>query len=109
MRLLDDDHGTVEGEEVEAETYVWIAGEKRLEDQEWDFEVFVKEKMARWTGETGEKEGEYDDVDAAVAGSEEVDGTGGRSLDGGIGRALREEQERGMKNGEVRDPIRSAV
>lgn len=29
--------GNVEGEEVEAETYVWIAGEKRLEDEEWDF------------------------------------------------------------------------
>lgn len=29
--------GNVEGEEVEAETYVWIAGEERLEDEEWDF------------------------------------------------------------------------
>lgn len=29
--------GNVEGEEVEAETYVWIAGESRLEDEEWDF------------------------------------------------------------------------
>jgi hypothetical protein len=29
--------GNVEGEEVEAETYLWIAGEQRLEAREWDF------------------------------------------------------------------------
>ncbi|CAI6306460.1 unnamed protein product [Periconia digitata] len=34
-----------EGEEVEAETYIWIAGEDHLEDEEWDFERFVKEEM----------------------------------------------------------------
>lgn len=43
VRVLDvvgDDvsgEGNVEGAEVEAETYVWIAGEERLEGQEWDF------------------------------------------------------------------------
>ena len=40
--------GGVRGEEVEAETYVWIAGVKRLEDREWDFKDFVMEKMGNW-------------------------------------------------------------
>ncbi|KAL6237558.1 hypothetical protein BDW75DRAFT_75304 [Aspergillus navahoensis] len=37
-----------EGEEVETETYVWIAGRGRLEDAEWDFEAFKRDKMAWW-------------------------------------------------------------
>ncbi|KAL4753190.1 hypothetical protein BDW72DRAFT_41047 [Aspergillus terricola var. indicus] len=37
-----------EGEEVETETYVWIAGRGMLEDAEWDFEAFKKDKMAWW-------------------------------------------------------------
>ncbi|KAL4918495.1 AIG2-like protein [Aspergillus aurantiobrunneus] len=37
-----------EGEEVDAETYVWIAGREMLEDAEWDFEAFKKDKMAWW-------------------------------------------------------------
>jgi hypothetical protein len=40
----------VEGEEVEAETYIWIAGAQRLEPEEWDFAEFVREKMKRWVG-----------------------------------------------------------
>ncbi|KAI9369499.1 AIG2-like protein [Aspergillus egyptiacus] len=37
-----------EGEEVEAETYVWISGRGMLEDAEWDFEAFKRDKMAWW-------------------------------------------------------------
>lgn len=37
-----------EGEEVEAETYVWISGREMLEDAEWDFEAFKRDKMAWW-------------------------------------------------------------
>ncbi|KAL4742104.1 hypothetical protein BDV11DRAFT_181569 [Aspergillus similis] len=37
-----------EGEEVETETYVWIAGREMLENAEWDFEAFKKDKMAWW-------------------------------------------------------------
>ncbi|PSN74367.1 hypothetical protein BS50DRAFT_539583 [Corynespora cassiicola Philippines] len=40
----------VEGEEVEAEVYVWIAGSHRLEEEEWDFGDFVRDKMSRWVG-----------------------------------------------------------
>lgn len=37
-----------EGEEVEAMTYVWIGGEEALEDREWDFETFKREKLHWW-------------------------------------------------------------
>lgn len=47
------------GEEVECETYVWIAPNEGLEDREWDFEEFVREKIGRWVGEGAEEEGEY--------------------------------------------------
>ncbi|KAJ6022181.1 hypothetical protein N7540_007685 [Penicillium herquei] len=37
-----------EAEEVDAVTYVWVAGNERLESLEWDFETFKKDKMAWW-------------------------------------------------------------
>lgn len=46
---------TAEGEEVEAMTYEWIGGMKRLEAAEWDFETFKKDKMAWWV-EADERE-----------------------------------------------------
>lgn len=56
--------GNVEGEEVEeVETYVWVAGEARLEGGEWDFGEFRREKMGSWVG-----------------GREEYDGKGGGSF-----------------------------
>ncbi|KAF2841526.1 hypothetical protein M501DRAFT_1000774 [Patellaria atrata CBS 101060] len=39
-----------EGEEVECETYIWIADAEDLELQEWDFAEFVREKMRFWVG-----------------------------------------------------------
>ncbi|KAF3395870.1 hypothetical protein F1880_007025 [Penicillium rolfsii] len=36
--------------EVVAATYVWVAGPERLEEKEWDFETFRKEKLAWWVG-----------------------------------------------------------
>ena len=44
--------------EVEAETYVWKDGDIGLEEGEWDFEQFRKEKMARWVGKSDEYAGE---------------------------------------------------
>lgn len=38
------------GDEVQAVTYVWIAGAERLEEAEWDFETFKRDKMAWWVG-----------------------------------------------------------
>jgi hypothetical protein len=34
--------------EIEAETYIWIAGPENLEKGEWNFEEFVREKMGKW-------------------------------------------------------------
>lgn len=53
--------GNVEGEEVEAETYVWISGAERLEESEWDFESFKKDKMKYWIGGAAGEE-ERDDI-----------------------------------------------
>ena len=55
-RLLKED-GNI-GEEVDAETYVWADIEVGLEQGEWDFEVFRREKMGRWVGESKEYVGE---------------------------------------------------
>lgn len=46
------------GEEMEAETYVWAEDITGLEDGEWDFEEFRREKMGRWIGDDKEYEGE---------------------------------------------------
>jgi len=63
-----------ETKEVEAETYVYSAGDKRLEGKEWDYKEFRKEKMHRWTNESVE----YQEVDEAVANGH--DPTGGRRV-----------------------------
>jgi hypothetical protein len=39
-----------EGDEVVAAAYVWIAGKERLEEVEWDFETFRRDKLAWWVG-----------------------------------------------------------
>ena len=65
-------------EDVSAETYVWIGKEESLEDEEWDFDVFVKERMWAWAGTD---EG-FGDVERAV---EERERTGERDLTGGRG------------------------
>lgn len=90
------------GETVAAHTYVWIAPESRLEESEWDFDAFVKDKMRFWLGgETGRQE--FGELDAAIA----ADGTGGRAVDGEIGREL--EKEYGAGGGDAREAVKSAV
>ena len=37
-----------EAEEVDAVTYVWVAGTENLYKSEWDFELFKREKLAEW-------------------------------------------------------------
>jgi hypothetical protein len=56
-RAGDNEHQDIEGEEVAAQTYVWTAGEHRLEAEEWDFDHFVKEKMGRWVGREAADDG----------------------------------------------------
>lgn len=46
---LTDSHKSQESnEEIEAYTYIWIAGDDKLEDAEWDFESFKRDKMEWW-------------------------------------------------------------
>ena len=54
--LLDEDGKEVSL--VETETYVWKDPAVDLEEGEWDFEEFRKEKMGRWIGEDDEYGGE---------------------------------------------------
>ena len=62
VKLLDKvgdeaGHGNVEGEEVSAKTYVWAEGLEYLENSEWDFGEFRREKLHRWSGGNEEYEG----------------------------------------------------
>ncbi|MCJ1401799.1 hypothetical protein MMC11_005016 [Xylographa trunciseda] len=71
-----DGSGDFRGKAMEVETYVWVDDPKRLEEGEWDFETFVREKLGRWVGHK-----EYLEVDEAVRGMEGgVDPTGGRAM-----------------------------
>lgn len=58
----------VEGEELEAEVYVWTASPNRLEPQEWDFAEFVRDKMSRWVGR------EASDMDEGFQGRQSING-----------------------------------
>ena len=58
LRLTLLDRKGNEGEEMEAETYVWAEDIGSLEAGEWDFDEFRKEKMGRWVGSDEEYEGE---------------------------------------------------
>ncbi|KAK0287207.1 hypothetical protein LTR35_002701 [Friedmanniomyces endolithicus] len=89
--LTGSGEGGDRGEEVDAETYVWIADPQDLDEREWDFSEFQREKMRFWVGSEGA--GEYAEVDDAVASAEQQrDGTGGRGANGHISMALAEEQ-----------------
>lgn len=54
----EDGTGNVEGREVEAETYLWKKGEDMLEDGEWDFAEFKREKLVNWVDVDEEYKGE---------------------------------------------------
>lgn len=56
--LLERKYDDAENEEVETNTYVYTAGDTRLEDGEWNFEEFKRDKLVRWTGLDEEYEGE---------------------------------------------------
>jgi hypothetical protein len=94
--------GKSSGEEVSTQTYVWIAGRDKLEEGEWDFDDFVRDKMSRWVGDSDEYKGELRvgtagmmerlltlaiDVDVAV-GEASADPTGGRGRGGDITEVL---------------------
>jgi len=104
-----DGVGNEEGEEVAAETYIWIAGKQRLEDREWDFAEFQREKMRFWVGGGEQAAKEYAEVDEAVR-QQGGDGTGGRGVNGAISGVLAKEHEKDKgKQGDEGEPIKSAV
>ena len=39
------------------QTYVYVAGIKMLEEREWDYDEFRREKLGRWTGSSKEYRG----------------------------------------------------
>ena len=61
VHLLDsteyDDTGRAVQTQVEAETYIWTADPDELDEREWDFAEFQREKMRFWVGKEGA--GEY--------------------------------------------------
>ena len=79
----------VEEGEIETSTYVWDDPVEDLEEQEWDFGEFVREKLWRWAGAEADREGEYDEVDEAVKEAEQgIDPTGGRFVGGDFDKKL---------------------
>ncbi|KAF3138561.1 hypothetical protein TWF703_004609 [Orbilia oligospora] len=51
-RALDISHsGRETSETVMAGTYIWTEGTQYLEDAEWDFDHFVKQKLRNWVGD----------------------------------------------------------
>ncbi|KAI9738158.1 MAG: hypothetical protein M1818_005587 [Claussenomyces sp. TS43310] len=83
--------GHVEGEQVGADTYIFVAGEELLEDTEWNFEEFVNEKMYRWADTSHE----YADLDNAIDSEDESghDPTGGRGVRGDMDNKLKGKQK----------------
>lgn len=49
---------------AEGETYVYTMGRGYLEDEEWSYEVFKKEKLHRWVGASVEYKGMAPSVDS---------------------------------------------
>jgi hypothetical protein len=77
-----------ESELVEAQTYVWSEGTEWLEEEEWDFEEFRREKLLRWAGVMDWEDDGFEDVDRQVEEENAKDPTGGRAANGAIGKEL---------------------
>ncbi|KAG9951067.1 hypothetical protein KCU85_g3067, partial [Aureobasidium melanogenum] len=98
--------GNVEGDEVETQTYIWIDSLAKLEDKEWDYAAFRKEKLALWSGGEPEQQG-WDDGEKP---EESVDATGGRFGNGQIAQDLSKEHEKlKQQEGNEGEPLKSAV
>lgn len=48
---------------VPAETYIWSASLNQLEPELWSYEVFVKEKLQNWVGDSSTSNEDYEKVD----------------------------------------------
>lgn len=119
--ITSEEQGTGEpseeqlGDAIQAESYIWNSRKDQLEDKEWDFDEFMREKMVNWAGEEGktrdDMKGEFDlvdkslkqyfqadsscdetEVDEAVE-AHQRDPMGGRGVNGSIGKAVEESQK----------------
>lgn len=81
-------------EEVDAEIYIWKDDPSKLEDAEWNFEEFRRDRMKFWIGEASsdannvEVDPGFADVDNAVAAETGADHTGGRRMNGAVSKTL---------------------
>ncbi|KAI9807094.1 MAG: hypothetical protein M1825_005811 [Sarcosagium campestre] len=83
VRLVDAS-GEELPEEVDAETYIWYSGVENLEDGEWDFEHFCREKLRFWAGPAARAE-EFEEVDMLDVDDQQVaDPTRGRGVNGHV-------------------------
>ncbi|KAJ2963385.1 hypothetical protein NQZ79_g1472 [Umbelopsis isabellina] len=56
--VATNDHPEIENE-VPTQLYLWTAGHHHLEERDWDFEQFIKDKQAAWMADRCE----FNDVD----------------------------------------------
>lgn len=94
--VTDSNLARLEGDEVEAETYVWEGPVGYLDDREWDFDDFKEKKMKEWAGLPGSTGTEVDEGFAFVdenstvtprSGSTSRSPKTGRHGSGGLGTA----------------------
>jgi len=131
VRLLETEgdfttgSGNIESvDETEAETYIWIASKDELDDAEWDFGHFMREKVGAWSGQVANDAGEIDSGFADVDREDEMDSseqdrrngtkdpTGGRGLNGTISSQLQEAHDStrvGSDGAQEGEPLKSAV
>ena len=97
---MSEDVGEDErGEAVEAETYVWVAARQELEAEEWDFELFKREKMKAWMGDGVS----WSEEDLQRAKGVEVD-DGFADVDRAVAEEAEKRKENENRNGHVKDP-----
>lgn len=95
--------------EAVAETYVWKQElADSLEEQEWDFEEFKRDRMGAWMGEDGHPSDEVDegfaDVDRAVAEEEAR-----IRREGGDPHGLKADPSGGRVNGKIAKDLAAAA
>lgn len=120
--IADSGLESLENGEVETETYVWAESGMELDDQEWDFEHFRREKMRGWMGQPGILSHYDGEVDAGFAAADaaraerERAGSAGRgrvtsashSANGARGTSAgRNGDARSVSGSQGRNPIRS--
>ena len=121
VKLLQEVHGTkigrVEGQEVDAQTYVFL-DKNDLMDEEWSYDEFVKEKIHRWVDTSEEYDGKFCLARKVLLGGKitlievpvEVDNAvelGGHDPTGG--RGINGEMENKLSSKEQEEALESAV